>query len=150
MLLKEEDKSNISIALNHYTAIDLLIRPFSLSYNKMSIFSEIIDNKLNFQLTEDDLNLTLNEVVKFHFDNEDYPTGFKIEYERYLDETRWYKPEYLHPNLEGLPEPKFSKLRNVIDGYLIEISFEGRVKIAEIEPHSDKHVTNNYWRLIVP
>jgi hypothetical protein len=151
LLKKEEDVINLNIALNQYTAEKIIISPFSLSYNKLSVHSFIEKNNLEFVVNDNFLNLIINDTTQINLENKDYLCGFKVEYERFLDDgSKWYKPDYFHPNTDGLPEPKTTKFRNVIDGYLIEIYFKGWVKIKEIDkkPNQSPADPSLRWQVI--
>jgi hypothetical protein len=148
MIRGSNSEKNIKVLLDNYQARELFVRPFSLSYNKMCAYAKIVDGNIAFLFDKERLNIIINNNVELKFEYKKDKEIFKIEYERYLDGSRWYKPDYINPNLEGIPIPKKSVLRNVIEGYLVEIEFDGHVKIIEDQKIVNKNSIADYWKIV--
>lgn len=141
---KEKDFENLQLALKKYKATHFFVRPFSLG-NKTTHISESLKNReLNFK-TKKGLTFLIDKKEILELSLKDYHKGFTIEYQNKNGMETWEKA--YHPMDPGLPIPKKSVLRTILDDLLIEIEFEGKIKLKE-EGYYGTHITQDYWKII--
>ena len=141
LMKKEKDFENLQLAIKNYKATCFHISPFSLG-NKKTIITENLENKkLSFQKKEGLIFYIDNlEIIRFPLKN--YFGGFKLEYRDEKD-MRIY-PYYSNPDDQNMPLPTTSVFRHVIDDLLLEIKFQGKIKL---ELEEIDRINQDYWKI---
>jgi len=142
---KEEDSKNLKRAIERYKPLTFYVRPFSLSNKKEKIK---INQKLNegFHFTLNDGLLFAGSTNILYLPLKDYKYGFKLEYQN-KNGARIF-PHHFYPNDPEMPKVNRSVLRNVIDDLLIEISFEGKIKLEfDDDIKNFGNLITNYWKI---
>ncbi|MGV8087404.1 MAG: hypothetical protein ACP5N1_07265 [Candidatus Woesearchaeota archaeon] len=143
---KELDFENLRYCIDNYKANHLFIG-LKKSVGGTIKISEDLDNKvLDFRHDNSGLYFLINscEVCTFPLKNysSEYVKGFVLEYVRLemIDDVerliihgtnRFPYTSEMNPYDSSVPEPKYSVLRTVQDGHLLEISFHGRIPIKK-------------------
>jgi hypothetical protein len=143
-LKKEKDFKNLQTAINNYTPSYFLARPFSLGNETKYILKNLKNKTFTFE-TKNGLSFLINKKEILSLPLKDYHKGFSLEYHNSNGFQTWQ--EYYHPMDPGLPMPKESMLRSVLDDLLIEISFTGKIKLKE-DGYFGTHMTEHYWKII--
>jgi hypothetical protein len=145
MMRKEKDFEHLQLTLDNYKLMNLFIRPcFTGDHTKEIINLELKNENFKF-IKKKDLTILINEKPIIIFPLKWYRRGFSVEY---LNEKRipaWN--EYYHPMDLDLPKVSSTLLRNDLDGLLIEIEFQGKIKLKE-DGHYGTHINNQYWKII--
>ena len=147
---KELDLENMRFCIDNFPQNSIFIRLMGSHGGTVKVSEELNKKKkLDFKKDDSGLYFMINKKEIFHFPLEDYLKGFAIEYHRYdpKDGHMIIRSGLLQPDPyeKGLPEPRFSTLRNVLDYHLIEINFKGRI---DLKFHSWWHEPHSkYWTI---
>lgn len=131
---KKLDFENLRFCIDNYPADFLYIRLTGSRGGEVKVNKKLKDKVLDFEKNENGLYILINKKEVFHFPLQDYQKGFSLAYER-IEPTddgigrRIILSTGIDPDDKKLPEPESSFLRNVLDGHLIEIFFEGKINI---------------------
>ncbi len=141
---KESDFKNLQMALDNYKATRFHISPFSLGHEK-TLITESLENKNLSFVRERGVTFFINniEIIKLPLKN--YSGGFKLEYRDEKD--RRIYPYYTDPNDSEMPSPASSLFRHVLDDLLLEIYFEGKIKL---ELEEINRINQDYWKITKP
>ena len=135
---KHLDFENLRFCLDNYS-LEFLYVGSKYSSGGKTILSETFEDKtLDFKKTSSGLYLLIDSKEVFHFPLKIYDKGFAVLYERIeptKDEVgkRVIVRGQIDPYDKNFPEPTRSSLINVLDGYMLNILFKGRI---DIEFHS--------------
>jgi len=138
---KERDFENLQTALENYKATRFSISPFSLGHEKLLINEDLRNRKLSF-VREKELTFFINNLEIISFPLRKYSGGFKLEYRD--EKGRRIYPYYHHPDDLNMPLPAISSFRHVLDDLLLEIDFEGKIKL---ELEEINKINQDYWKL---
>ncbi len=152
---KELDLENLRICLDNYKLNKLYIRDcggyredgsYRISGEQKVNIKFNDDKVLDFKKNESGLLLIIDSEEIFHFPLNKTHNGFSLAYDRRYDDGRIVMLSGgLNPYDPELPEPKTSKLRNVWDSLLVELTFEGRI---DLKFHSWKEEPYlKYWTI---
>ena len=131
---KRLDFKNLRLCLDNYSADFLYIRLVGSMGGTVKINENLKDRALDFIKNESGLYLLIDLMEVFHFPLKDYQKGFSLAYER-VEPTKdgvgrmVMLSHGVDPYDPGLPEPRRSLLRIVLDQHLMEIFFNGRVNL---------------------
>ena len=139
------DFENLRYCLDNYTA-EFLFISLKGSYGGMTKYrKEISKNNLDFEKKASSLKMYVDDIKVFTFPLKNYDKGFNIEYERRDKNGRSINIQDIldDPDRTDLPKVNKSIFKIVLDKYLMEIDFQGKIKL---EKHSwyDKPYTH-YW-----
>lgn len=142
LMKKERDFENLQRALDNYKAIRFHIRPFSLGHETL-VINKNLENKILSFLNNEGLTFFVDniEIIKLPLKN--YSGGFKLEY-RDKKDMRIY-PYYTDPNDHNMPIPATSLFRHVLDDLLLEIDFEGKIRL---ELEEINKINQDYWKVV--
>lgn len=130
------------MALDNYQATRFNISPFSLGHETLLINENLENRKLSF-LKERELTFFVNNTEIIKFPLRKYSGGFKLEY-RDKRGMRIY-PYYPDPNDPNMPLLTTSVFRHVLDDLLLEIDFEGKIKLKLEEVN---RINQDYWKVV--
>ena len=141
---KKLDFENLRLCLDNYPTDFLYIRLVGSMGGTVKVNKNLKNRKLDFKKDKSGLHILVDSGKVFHFPLKDYQKGFSLAYER-IEPTEdgigkmVILSHGIDPYDPDLPEPKRSVLRIVLDHYLMEIFFEGRVNLKFhswwIKPH---------------
>ncbi|MFH1978808.1 MAG: hypothetical protein ABII97_00245 [Patescibacteria group bacterium] len=138
---KKLDFKNLRFCLNNYIPDYLFIRLVGSAGGTVKIGEDLGGKKLDFRKDSSGLHILIDSAEVFHFPLRKYQKGFSLAYERFFEDGRMYIAGGIPdaPYDPELPEPERSFLRQVLDEYLMEIYFKGRIDIKFyswwVEPH---------------
>lgn len=139
---KESDFKNLKTALGNYTATSFHISSFSLGHETLLINKNLKNKMLSFK-KENGLIFFVNDIEIIRLPLKNYFGGFKLEY-RDKEDRRIY-PYYTNPNDPDMPIPATSVFRHVLDDLLLEIDFEGKIRL---ELEEINKINQDYWRVV--
>jgi len=131
---KRLDFKNLRLCLDNYQAESLRIRLVGSMGGTPKSNENLRGRTLDFKKGKTGLSILIDSGEVFHFPLKDYQKGFSLAYER-IEPTDdgigrvVMLSQGIDPYNQNLPEPKRSFLRTVLDHYLMEIGFEGRVNL---------------------
>ena len=142
LMKKDKDFKNLRYALDNYKPLDFYISPKAFTDRTKSFHENLEGKTLDFSVDNNSNNLNFyvnkKEIIKLSL--EEY-YGFKLEYWD-LKGMRLL-PQVQFPNdLEK--EPDISAFRGIIDDYLIEIKFKGKILL---KPEKDYSEDRPFWTL---
>ena len=130
VLKKDDEAKELLYALQKYEPVRIVLSAFSLGKrkNEKAIGKFLEGEKLEMKVEKDwKIYISGEEIVTIHLDP--YQT-FKIEYQN--DKmTRIYPYFEDNPDDKNMPEPTYSVFRNVVDDYLLEIWFKGKIPLEK-------------------
>lgn len=139
---KERDFENLNLAIENYKPIRFHISPFSLGNETLVINQNLNNKQLSFSV-EKELTIFVDNNKIHTFSLKKYLGGFKLEYRD--EKGKRIYPYYQNPNDPYMPLPAISSFRHVLDDLLLEIDFEGKIKL-ELE-EIDKS-GQDYWKVV--
>jgi hypothetical protein len=142
LMKKERDLENLQTALNNYNATRFHISPFSLGHETLLI-NENLENKILSFKKEKGVTFFINNIEIIRFPLKNYSGGFKLEY-RDKRGMRIY-PYYQNPNDPNMPTPATSVFRHVLDDLLLEIDFQGKIRL---ELEEINRINQDYWKIV--
>lgn len=133
---KELDFENLRYCLDNYTTTQLYIREIGSVGGKVKINEKLENNSLDFTKDRSGLHIIIDTNERFTFPVEDYHKGFALAYERIKIKESGIEElislsNTTDPNDPDLPQPRRSTLRIVLDNHLMEIDFNGKVKLKD-------------------
>ena len=144
LMKKEKDFLNLRYALDNYESFGFHVSPFSLGNRTKSIHENLENKILDFSLNNSD-NLRFfidnRELIELSLGERNYH-GFKLEYQD--SKGMRLLPQDQYPN-NLIKEPDISAFRSVIDDYLVEIKFKGKILL---KPEEDYSEDKPFWTLI--
>ena len=150
---KKLDFENLRLCIDNYSPMFLYIRLVGSMGGKVKVNKELKDRMFDFRKDKSGLYMLINSEEVFHFPLKDYQKGFCLAYER-IEPTengigRMVMLSHgVDPYDPNLPEPRKSILRTVLDAHLMEISFEGRIKLKFHSWRKKPHW--KYWTIDKP
>ncbi|MCA9487880.1 MAG: hypothetical protein KC516_02875 [Nanoarchaeota archaeon] len=127
---KRRDLENLNYVLENYAAEFIVISPFSLGNRKGLVSKNLSGKSLEMQIKDEMIFFVDKKPIIKIDKNKHYINGFKIEY-------RDEKLMRIYPYYDDPNEPilnfivKKTTLRNGIDDWLIEITFDGKIKLFD-------------------
>jgi len=150
---KELDFENLRFCLDNYKANYLYIRLKGASGGDVKVNEKLGDKKLDFKKDKSGLYMLVDSNDVFHFPLKSYDKGFTLAYERFEIkdniERKIIYPINDVPDNPNLPNPKNSVLMNVLDNHLLEIAFDGKIRI-KFHSWWDKELNWKYWTIDKP
>lgn len=131
---KKLDWVNLRKALNEYEPENIFIRLMGSAGGTTKVDENVKKGELNFKKNKSGVYMIVREKEVFHFPLNDYDKGFSIGYER-IEPTEDGVGRLVmlshgeNPDDPNLPEPRTSMFRTVLDRYLMEITFKGKIKL---------------------
>ena len=125
-LIKEHDFENLRFCLDNYDAYWFYVRQKGASGGEVQINQDLTDKTLDFKKNKKGLTFFIDSAKVFNFSLKNYQKGFILEYE---------------------DAPESSVLRSVLDNYLLEIAFKGKIKI-KFHSWRDKGAGWKYWNVV--
>lgn len=150
---KRQDRKNLRLCLNNYKAEQLYIRLVGSRGGTVKVNENLEGKTLDFRKDKSGLYMIVDSREVFHFPLKDYQKGFAVAYER-IEPTEngigrmVCLSTGIDPYDSSLPEPRRSFLRNVLDGHLLEIFFEGRIHLKFYSWWQKPHW--KYWTAVKP
>lgn len=150
---KRSDFRNLRLCLENYSADSLYIRLVGSMGGTVKVDEDLRDKTLNFKKNKSGLFMFVDSCEVFHFPLRDYQKGFSLSYER-VEPTddgigrMIMLSTGIDPYDPALPEPRRSLLRTVLDNYLMEISFAGRINLKFHSWWQEPHW--KYWTIDKP
>ena len=143
LMKKDKDFKNLRYALDNYNSLRFNLSPFSLGYKTKSFHENLEGKTLDFNVDNNSNNLKFyinkKETIGLSLGEGDY--GFKLEYQD--SKGMRLLPQVQFPNnLEK--EPDLSAFRGIIDDYLVEIEFKGKILL---KPEKDYSEDRPFWTL---
>lgn len=132
---KELDFKNLRLCLDNYQPDFLYIRLIGSMGGTVKVNESLKNKTLNFKKDSSGLYMLIDSDEVFHFPLQYYVKGFSLAYERFELGGDGIKRMYTHygiadnPDDPNLPKPTRSFLRTVLDDYLMEIFFKGKIDI---------------------
>lgn len=138
---QEKDFEHLEYALDNYKPLSLHISPFSLGNKEKSFHKNLEEKTLNFDFNEKELKFYINKEEIINLSQEKNYHGFKLEYQ----DSRGMRllPQDQHPN-NLIKEPDISAFRGIIEDYLVEIKFKGKILLKPEKDYSEEHP---FWKL---
>jgi hypothetical protein len=151
---KRFDVKNLRMCIDNYEADELYIRQIGSHGGKVQVNESLAGRELDFKKNSSGLHMIVDKKEVFNFPLKIYDKGFSLAYERFIKKEGEYPRmvilgEGIDPYDPKLPEPTRSFLRTVLDDYLMEIYFKGRI---ELKFHSwwDKKSNWKHWVVDMP
>ncbi len=158
---KKLDFKNLRLCLENYKPVFLFIRDCGgiredgkyHVQGRAKVSEDLTDKSLDFRKDVSGLHIIIDSDEVFHFPLKGYSKGFSLAYER-IEPTEdgvgrmVMLSTGIDPYDPGLPEPRKSTLRSILDEHLLEIRFEGRIDLRFhswwIKPDW------KYWTIVKP
>ena len=127
LLRKDKEAKELLYALDNYSCVGILIRAFSLGNRQDMIPINInLENKhLDFIVSKNwDFYVNNKKIISITPDKNEI---FKLEYQDHRNIR--LVPDFPDPNDSRMMIPAYSTFRNVVDNYLLEVHFNGKIPL---------------------